>query len=152
MKFFPIPRLHLNLLLHALFAFTIALLTGCRSGGEQKGELGRTYQNPVYAGNMPDPSVRRFGEFYYAFGTTGKERLPDGRIFTLLRSRNLVDWELLGGALVPPSGNRNYEYWAPEITEDDGKYYLYYSMGGIEPERFVLRVAVSARPEGPYLD
>jgi GH43 family beta-xylosidase len=25
-------------------------------------------------------------------------------------------------------------------------------MGGIEPERFVLRVAVSARPEGPYLD
>lgn len=151
MKFFQTPRLNRKFLLSALFALAIALLPGCRSES-QKGELGRTYQNPVYAGNMPDPSVRKFGEFYYAFGTTGKERLPDGRIFTLLRSRNLVDWELLGGALVPPSENRNYAYWAPEITEDHGKYYLYYSMGGIEPESFALRVGISARPEGPYLD
>lgn len=150
MNSFKLPQT--RLVFTALFALAIALQPGCRSEGRQMGEHNRTYQNPVYAGNMPDPSVRKFGEFYYAFGTTGKERLPDGRIFTLLRSRNLVDWELLGGALVPPSENRNYEYWAPEITEDRGKYYLYYAMGGIEPESFALRVAVSARPEGPYLD
>jgi len=112
----------------------------------------RTYTNPVFAGDMPDPSVKKFGDYYYAFGTTGNHRLPDGRIFTLLRSRNLVDWEVLGGALVPPSGNPDYQYWAPEITENAGKYYLYYSMGGIEPERFVIRVGVGDKPEGPYLD
>jgi hypothetical protein len=52
-----------------------------------------SYTNPVYAGSMPDPSVIRHKGIYYAFGTTGNERLPDGQIFTVLRSRNLVEWE-----------------------------------------------------------
>ena len=112
----------------------------------------RTYTNPVYAGDMPDPSVRQFGHYYYAFGTTGSGRLPDGHVFTLLRSRDLVHWKSLGGALTPPSDNVNYQYWAPEITENDGRYYLYYAMGGIEPERFVIRAGISDRPQGPYTD
>ena len=68
-----------------------------------------TYTNPVYAASMPDPSVIRYQGFYYAFGTTGKDRLPDGRIFTALRSRDLVKWETLGGALVPPSDNPRFQ-------------------------------------------
>ena len=121
-----------------------------RFGDGRPGEMpARTYQNPVYAGDMPDPSVKRLGDYYYAFGTTGTGRLPDGRIFTMLRSRNLVDWEPLGGALVPPSDNPRYQYWAPEITENQGKYYLYYAMGGVEPERFVIRVGVSDKPQSP---
>ena len=76
----------------------------------------RTYTNPVYSGSMPDPSVIRFEGFYYAFGTTGNARTPDGRIFTTLRSRDLVEWETLGGALVPPSPNPRVQYWAPEVT------------------------------------
>ncbi len=112
----------------------------------------RTYTNPVYAGNMPDPSVVRYRGVYYAFGTTGADRLPDGRIFTTLRSTNLIDWEMLGGAMVPPSPNSRAQYWAPEMTVNSGRFYLYYAMGGLEPERFQLRVAVSERPEGPYVD
>src|SRR3569833_2367493 len=108
MKIFRIPRI--RFVLPALFACAMVLLPGCRTQDGLKEESSRTYQNPVYTGDMPDPSVRKFGEFYYAFGTTGKGRLADGRIFTLLRSRNLVDWESLGGALVPPSENRNYAY------------------------------------------
>ena len=112
----------------------------------------RTYTNPVYKGSMPDPSVIRVQGVYYAFGTTGKERKADGRIFTLLRSTNLVDWEELGGAVTPPSANPNYEYWAPEAMAHKGKFYVYYAMGGVEPERFVNRVAMSDKPEGPYTD
>lgn len=112
----------------------------------------RTYTNPVYAGSMPDPSVMRFQDFYYAFGTTGNARTADGRIFTMLRSTNLVDWQDLGGAMVPPSTDAAVQYWAPEITFNDGTYYLYYAMGGLEPEKFELRVATSSRPEGPYRD
>lgn len=112
----------------------------------------RKYVNPVYAVDMPDPSVERFGDYDYAFGTTGNQRLPDGRVFTILRSRNLVNWEPLGGALLSPSDNTNYQYWAPSIAENRGKYYLYYAMGGIEPERFVIRVGISDKPEGPYSD
>jgi arabinan endo-1,5-alpha-L-arabinosidase len=63
----------------------------------------RTYTNPVYAGNIPDPFVLRHRGVYYAFGTTGGERKADGRIFTVLRSTNLVDWREAGGALTPPT-------------------------------------------------
>jgi arabinan endo-1,5-alpha-L-arabinosidase len=111
-----------------------------------------TYTNPVYAGDMPDPSVKKIGKYYYAFGTTGSARLPDGRIFTLLRSRDLAHWESLGGALIPPFTNANYQYWAPEITQAKGKFYLYYAMGDDAPEHFVIRVATSHQPQGPYLD
>ncbi|AHG88022.1 glycoside hydrolase family 43 [Gemmatirosa kalamazoonensis] len=112
----------------------------------------RSYTNPVYAGSMPDPGVLLHQGVYYAFGTTGKDRKSDGRIFTLLRSRNLFDWEELGGALTPPSTDARYEYWAPEPAFDGGKFYLYYAQGGIEEEKFAVRVAVADRPEGPYVD
>ena len=112
----------------------------------------KTYTNPVYAGSMPDPGVLRHDGAYYAFGTTGRERKADGRIFTLLRSTDLVDWQELGGALTPPSEDARYEYWAPEPAYHDGRFYLYYAMGGVEEERFALRVATSARVEGPYVD
>lgn len=128
---------------------------GCSApSGQTKGTVGapHSYTNPVYAGSMPDPSVIRFKEMYYAFGTTGPARMADGRVFTVLRSANLVDWETLGGALVPPTPNRKAQYWAPEVTFNEGKFYLYYSFGGLETEKFEIRVATSARPEGPYMD
>jgi beta-xylosidase len=112
----------------------------------------KTYKNPVYAGSMPDPGVLEQRGVYYAFGTTGRDRKSDGRIFTVLRSTDLVDWEELGGALTPPSPDARYEYWAPEAAFHDGTFYLYYAMGGVEEEKFELRVATSAAPEGPYAD
>lgn len=112
----------------------------------------KTYTNPVYKGSMPDPGVLLHEGVYYAVGTTGKDRKADGRIFTLLRSRDLVTWEELGGALTPPSPDARNEYWAPEIAFHDGTFYLYYAMGMIEPESMQLHVATSARPEGPYTD
>src|SRR5215831_3366388 len=111
-----------------------------------------TYMNPVYPGSMPDPSVIRYQGVYYAFGTTGNQLTQDGRIFTLLRSKNLVSWHRVGGALLPPSDDPRVQYWAPEVTLNDGMFYLYYAMGGIEPEKFELRVATSVSPEGPFVD
>ena len=110
-----------------------------------------TYTNPVYAEDMPDPTVIRYNGVYYAFGTTGNRRV-EGLIFTELQSTNLVDWKKAGGALIPPSPNPNYQYWAPEVTYANGRFYLYYAMGGVEPEKFVNRVATSLTPEGPYTD
>jgi len=85
--------------------FCLTAVTAANLGAAE-----HTYTNPVYAGSMPDPSVIRYGEAYYAFGTTGSERLVDGRIFTVLRSTNLVDWQALGGALEPPSTNSRVQY------------------------------------------
>ena len=110
------------------------------------------YTNPVYAGSMPDPGVMRHQGAYYAFGTTGGERKADGRIFTLLRSRDLVTWEELGGALTPPSADAEAQYWAPEAAAEGGRFYLYYAAGHPGEERMALRAAVADRPEGPYTD
>jgi arabinan endo-1,5-alpha-L-arabinosidase len=112
----------------------------------------KTYTNPVYKGSMPDPFVLRHRGVYYAFGTTGGERRADGRIFTLLRSNDLVNWRELGGALAEPTADRDYQFWAPEVAYEGGTFYLYYAMGGKEEEKFELRVATSRRPEGPYKD
>jgi len=133
-------------------AAALAISCSTRSDPPRHQTRSLTYTNPVYAGSMPDPSVIRYHGVYYAFGTTGAERTSDGRIFTVLRSRNLVQWEPLGGALTPPEENRRYQYWAPEVTFNNGTFYLYYAMGGIEPEKFDLRVATSEKPEGPYVD
>src|SRR5947208_3150303 len=101
----------------AFVVVTIFLFAGCSTqSGSMRQHIGkgRSYTNPVYPGSMPDPSVIRFKDVYYAFGTTGAKRTRDGRIFTVLRSRDLVRWENLGGALAPPSQNEGVQYWAPE--------------------------------------
>ena len=130
-----------------------ALLDPLEAFGSPSSSSGaKTYRNPVYTGSMPDPGVMLHDGVYYAFGTTGGDRKADGRIFTLLRSTDLVHWEELGGALTPPSPDARYQYWAPEAAFHDGTFYLYYAMGGVEEEKFALRVATSATPEGPYTD
>ena len=70
----------------------------------------------------------------------------DGRYFPILKSGDFANWEYVGGALPALKEPEMKLYWAPEIAERDGKYYLYYA-GDIK-----MRVAVSDRPEGPYED
>ncbi len=108
-----------------------------------------TYSNPVWDGYLADPFVLRYGDFYYAFGTgsdVGSGRQPDGRVFPVLRSPDLVTWQHLGGALEAPFEKADVAYWAPEVAERGGTFFLYYAADGR------LRVAVSNRPEGPYRD
>lgn len=130
-------------------AFLLLLLIGVSALAEDAKSL--EYANPVYPGGMPDPCVRLFDGRYYAYGTTGDARLPDGRAFRVLTSTDLVNWQEIGGALEPLS-NRSLQYWAPEVVYHDGTYFLYYSAGTLPDLRFALRVATSDKPEGPYKD
>ncbi len=128
-----------------------ALITSAASVGATR----RTYMNPVYHGSMPDPFVLEHKSVYYAFGTTGSARKPDGRCFTVLASTDLVEWRELGGALTPPSGFERGDYWAPEVAHHDGTFFMYYSVGGTATgasEGHQLRVATSREPQGPYRD
>ena len=114
----------------------------------------RTYTNPVYPHSFPDPFVLRHEGRYYAFGTTGEARTqPDGRIFTLLTSPDLVRWTPAGGALIPPPGADGAQFWAPEVVLHEGIFYMYYSMGGCAIGADIghqLHVATSRTPQGPY--
>ncbi len=113
-----------------------------------------TYQNPVYDGYFADPFVLQVGGDYYAYGTgTGLDRDAAGepRAFTVLHSRDLRQWRRLGGALVPPPGTLQHSFWAPEVAERDGRYFLYYSSAPAgHDEQHRIHVAMAERPEGPF--
>lgn len=107
------------------------------------------YQNPVWSGYLADPFVLKVDGFYYAYGTGSDEgagRQFDGRVFPVLRSADLVHWTPLGGALEPLSTSLTVAYWAPEVAERDGTFYMYYAADGR------LRVATAKEPQGPFRD
>ena len=105
-----------------------------------------TFTNPVYPHSFPDPFVLKFRGEYFAYCTGDA---PDGNIFGILRSSDLVDWTPVGSAM-EPLGSRPPYYWAPEVTYDNGKFYLYYSAGN--EILMEIRVAVSDRPDGGFVD
>jgi arabinan endo-1,5-alpha-L-arabinosidase len=114
-----------------------------------------SYTNPVWPGYLADPFALKIGDLYYAVGTGGPENhglQPDGRMFPLLRSSDLVHWEYLGGALKPLNDPMKPSYWAPEIAERDGRFYMYYSAGGSEGEGHQLRVAMADAMEDAFVD
>lgn len=113
-----------------------------------------SYQNPVWPGYFADPFVLKWRGDYYAYGTG--PAVPDAatgtpRQFPILRSRDLSAWEPVGGALESPDPSAT-AFWAPEVAERDGRFYMYYSCasGGDENQR--LRVAVADHPAGPFVD
>jgi beta-xylosidase len=106
-----------------------------------------TYVNPVYAGEFADPFVMPTSDAYYAYGTVA----TPGRTIPALVSTDLVTWRPLGDVL-EPLGSDGHVYWAPEVAEGEGRFWMYYSAGGAEGEGHRLRVAVGERPEGPFRD
>ncbi len=76
------------------------------------------YLNPVYPHSFPDPFVLKFEGEYFAY-CTGHH--SDGFVFGMLRSRDLVNWRDIGGAMEPLTGGQPY-YWAPEVTYHNGTF------------------------------
>lgn len=104
-------------------------------------------QQLVLPGDHPDPSVVKIGDTYWA-SATSSNWMP---IFPLLQSKDLVNWKLTGHVFQQPPAWSDYYFWAPEVTYDKGKVYIYYSAhrkGG----NLCLSVASADRPEGPYKD
>ncbi|WP_323141850.1 glycoside hydrolase family 43 protein [Massilia phyllosphaerae] len=112
-----------------------------------------TYVNPVYPDVFADPFVLRHEGVYYAYGTGPGS--ADGRQVPVLRSTDLVHWEALGHALVPPGAvSDDMHVWAPEVAFHDGRFHMYYSSGAgaAEGTDQKLRVALADHPAGPFVD
>ena len=134
----------------ALISLT-TLLGGCRTkelryrvGDRQTAWL---YQNPFPINNIGDPFVFRAGDgAYYLFATSA----PDG--FYCWKSDDLVHWGTRKEAYLRRADSWGVEnFWAPEVTERGGRYFLFYSAktrGG----SLRIGAAVSERPDGPYRD
>jgi beta-xylosidase len=116
-----------------------------------------TYTNPVHPEYFADPFVWRSGAHYFAIGTGAADAAgiavsaSTPTVFPMLVSHDLVHWRRAGHALVRPDPTLGNAFWAPEVAESNGRWYLYYSIGH-DDARHHLRVAVSERPYGPYID
>jgi arabinan endo-1,5-alpha-L-arabinosidase len=127
------------------------------SPGSPSPEAG--YANPVMANDAPDPSVIRGDDgAFYAYTTQAYHDVEFTTV-PILRSMDLVTWELVGDAfagdarpswIVPGSGNG--DVWAPHIARIGGKYLLYYSASSASTLSFGIGVAVADSPTGPFTD
>ena len=106
-----------------------------------------SYANPVLAGDFPDPSVIRVGNEYWATATTS-EWAP---LFPLLHSRDLVNWEHVGNVFERRPSWAVGNFWAPEISEYRGKYYVYF-VGRKDRGPLSISVATADKPAGPWTD
>lgn len=103
--------------------------------------------NPVVPGDYPDPSVIRVGDEYWATATSS-EWAPH---FPLLRSRDLLSWEPVGAIFETAPAWSDANYWAPELQEDKGQFFVYYTAHK-KNGPLCVAVATAPRPQGPYTD
>jgi beta-xylosidase len=121
----------------------LVLATGAGASAQRR----ETYTNPVAAGDYPDPSVIRVGQDYWA-AATSSEWAPE---FPILHSRDLVNWKVVGSVFERSPAWSVGSYWAPEISQYRGRFYVYYvarKKGG----PLCVAVATAQRPQGPYND
>lgn len=98
---------------------------------------------------------------YYMYGTGGGAK--NG--FAAYSSTDLMQWEHEGQVYYASNANGwsdstaawNGAYWAPEVYEYKGKFYMFYSAQwkqnpNKELENFRIGVAVADSPTGPFID
>ncbi len=126
-----------------VFVLLLVLVSLLSVSGQKKA----VYTNPVLAGDYPDPSVIRVGADYYATSTSS-EWSPE---FPILHSRDLVNWEIVGDVFPTRPEWSVGNYWAPEIWQDKGQFYVFY-VARKAAGALCIAVATAARPVGPYTD
>ncbi|MCF8345633.1 MAG: glycoside hydrolase family 43 protein [Bacteroidales bacterium] len=128
------------------------IVSCCRS---TRGDEGFTPANPLSV-KFGDPFVLLASDGrYYMYGTGGGA--VDG--FSAYSSDDLKEWKHEGQVYY---GNKEESwnvanFWAPEVYERDGKYYMFFSADwdynpGQELENFRIGVAVANHPTGPFTD
>lgn len=144
----------LSLLLTALQASTSSAQTTATAPAN-------TYQNPLQVA-FGDPYVLHVkGDKYYMYGTGGTASKGYGAY----SSADLVHWKNEGQVYFASNTNGwsdstaawDGAYWAPEVYERNGKYYMFYSAQWKEnpakdEENFRIGVAVADKPTGPFTD
>src|SRR3569832_1516034 len=105
------------------------------------------YSNPVMAGDYPDTSIIRVGQDYWATATTSHWAL----LFPILHSRDLVNWAVVGAAMQKRPDWSDGNYWAPEISQVRGRYFIYYT-GHKKGGSLCVAVMTASHPRGPYTD
>ncbi|MBQ8802760.1 MAG: glycoside hydrolase family 43 protein [Tyzzerella sp.] len=97
--------------------------------------------------DIGDPFVINNGKQYYMYATSFD---VDG--FKVWKSDDLKNWECLGVCLDLSDSWTCQDYWAPEVIYHNDKYVMHYTARRKSDKSLRLGVAVSERPEGPFVD
>lgn len=106
------------------------------------------FSNPVIRGDVPDPTIIRIGETYYAAGTSS-EWAPYYPVFT---SSDLVNWKQAGHVFDKKPDWIKSSFWAPELFHYKGKVYAYYTARKASDNISCIGVAVADSPTGKFKD
>lgn len=105
--------------------------------------------NPVMDADVPDPSVIRVGDTYYAAATSGNHK----EAYPRFRSKNLVDWEPMGYVFDKWPEWTDGSFWAPELYQLADRTMCYYTARQKSDGTSCIGVAVSMDgPEGTFRD
>ncbi|MHA4896020.1 glycoside hydrolase family 43 protein [Pedobacter sp. PWIIR3] len=104
-------------------------------------------QELVLPGDHPDPSVVKIGEDYWAAATTSNW-MP---AFPIYHSKDLKNWTKKSVVFKTLPQWADFYMWAPEITYDNGKVYIYYTAHK-KDGNLCIGAAVADKPDGTYTD
>ena len=94
--------------------------------------------NPIIPGYFADPTVKKIGDTYYIYSTTDGNGGGKGPS-QVWSSKDFVNWTLM-----PMNWPNTLFYWAPDVLERNGKYYLYYC------QPCQIYCGESETPRGPW--
>ncbi len=137
----PVPLSRRTLLRVAAGASAAALASFLPAAWGQKPQehaAPALFQNPLFAGDYPDPTILRVGSDFYMTHTS--YAYAPGLV--VWHSRDLVNWTPISHAL-DARYNTHGEVWSPDLVEHNGRYFIYYPMDGI----FVVH---AEHPRGPW--
>jgi arabinan endo-1,5-alpha-L-arabinosidase len=109
----------------------------------------KTYKNPIYPHDFPDPGIFKAANGLYAYGS---QDLAGKHNIQVIFSSDGVHWEAKGDAL-PEKANwaSAQDYWAPHLIAKDDVYYLFYN-AKTNFSGQGIGVAKGNSPEGPFVD
>lgn len=143
----------MNIKSNLFLVSSLLLLMIFSSSCKQRRPLAVSYTNPIPI-RLGDPYILHASDGkYYMYGTSGETG------FRAYSSDNLSDWKD-EGMIYQGRTSESWTvdcFWAPEVYERNGKYYLWYSANWKhnptkEEENFRIGVAVADSPVGPFTE
>lgn len=94
-----------------------------------------------------DPQILLYEGTYYCYATSR------ARGFCVWRSDDLVHWSEPAVCMQADDNHWGFEcFWAPEVVYHNGRFVMHYTARRRSDRSLRLGVAVSDRPEGPFVD
>ena len=124
---------NISVLLFSIVIFSCG--NGSKNGESEKGDTLSLVHEKV---TLADPFIMLYHNTYYAYGTNSDEGIE---VYT---SNDLREWKLKGLALNKKDVWGERWFWAPEVYEINGVFYMYYSANEH------ICVATSDSPLGPF--